>query len=157
MKTRRQCGAFTLIELLVVIGVIAVLAALLLPALGRAKEKARRIACLNNLKQLSTGMHVFVTDHEKFPWRVEIAEGGSYSRQRVYFTFLAMQQELDTPQVLICPSDNRQAAAVWGTLRDTNVSYFVGVDTREDRPGMLLAGDWNIDGGKPRRSVRWQT
>jgi len=143
------CRAFTLIELLTVIVILALLAGLLLPALSQAKEKARRIACLNNLRQVSAGMHVFATDHEKFPWRIEIPDGGSHSRQRVYYTFLALQHELDTPRVLLCPSDRRKPASDWSTLQDTNVSYFVGVDTREDRPGMLLAGDWNIEGGRP--------
>ncbi|MFN3410203.1 MAG: prepilin-type N-terminal cleavage/methylation domain-containing protein [Limisphaerales bacterium] len=55
---------FTLVELLVVIAVIALLAALLLPALGRAKERAWTVACLSNLKQLAACWHLYATDHD---------------------------------------------------------------------------------------------
>lgn len=143
--SRNHTHAFTFIALLVVLAVLAILAAMLLPALAKAHDRARRIQCVNNLKQCGLAARIWEGDHDdKYPMAVSniLADGN------VFPYFQVMSNELSTPKTLVCPADTRQPAEDFPHLSDENISYFVGLDATNDaNPQMLLYGDRNITNG----------
>jgi prepilin-type processing-associated H-X9-DG protein len=155
MKLARK-AAFSLMELLVVIATIVLLTSLLLPALTQVKGRAKQIKCLQQLREVGIAFHMFAHDHNsQFPMAVPTAAGGTLefaqNGRRIggdfYFGFRhfqALSNELGSPKVLVCPADNRTAAASFSLLSNEHLSYFVGITASYDQPGSVLAGDRNV-------------
>src|SRR6266850_3598073 len=146
----RRTRAFSLIELLLVIAIVAILAALILPAVSKAYARGKRAKCLSNLKQIGLAFHTFGHDHQdKLPMQVSTNSGGSleFVARGPNYSFRHLQvlsNELVDPRLLICPADTRFPADTFAVLRNENVSYFVAPGGQFGNTDSLLAGDRNI-------------
>jgi len=150
IANKSRCPAFTLIEVLVVIAIIAIIAALLMPALSKARERGLAMVCLSNTKQLNLGALLYADDHEgALPYNMGMS--GSAFRSNLNWVNNVMSWDLSSdntnlatirqaalaaylsgsPAVFRCPSDHVlstvQSAAGWeGRIRSYSMNALVG-------------------------------
>ena len=154
--------AFTRLDLLAALVVLALLAAVVRPALAGLHPRSGIAVCSNNLRQIGRAIELWSNDRGGArPWNVSKADGGTRGQasgltSQAWFQYLCMSNELATPRILVCPSDSgKSVASVFvilggsdglNSFKNYGVSYFLGADAPSAAalPTALLAGDRNL-------------
>ena len=154
-------SAFTRADLLITLGVVALLALVILPALANQRPRSARVICANNLRQIGVGFQLWGQDHGDMPpQEIHYSLGGTSRHPlvaNVWLHFSWISNEVVTPSVFLCPSDSGQPARdftanptsgyIHGNFRNRATSYFLGYVSfeRGNTPEAVIAGDRNLN------------
>jgi len=117
------------------------------------RTKAPRVTCVLNLKNIGLAMRIFSTDHgDKWPMDLSVTNHGTREwlsdQSQLWRHWLSLSNELSTPTMLLCPADKERQPTkplTWSLITDnSHLSYFLGLDARENSPQSILAGDRNL-------------
>jgi prepilin-type N-terminal cleavage/methylation domain-containing protein len=137
-------SGFTLIELLVVVAVIAILAALLLPALARAKMQAQQTGCMNNLRQVTTAGLMYLNDTQGgFPFNAPGVTG--YEPSVAPFWVYALTNYGATDQVRACPSTRIPLLNVLGAAGTADLAWITGVSPSDGITVPSVIGSYGLN------------
>ena len=169
---------FTRIELAVALACVTLISTMGITVLGDNRERSERVLCANNLRQIGRAFHMWVSDHGgENPWWTPYRDGGSLIsntdpgppgnmfnvpgigpmlatvRNNAWFQFAFINQELRTPGLLACPSEQNKVRAenfssstssrgyLSVSFRDRATSYFIGLHAMNQHPSSILSGD----------------
>lgn len=137
--------------------IIAILVALLLPAIMKAKVKGLQTFCSNNLRGVGLGLISYAESHEgNFPQQIPFTQGGSAPIPTTSIRpggliatdvrpFILASNNLGSAKILLCPTDrDKRPPTSFTQVRSTNVSYFTSVRPRRNNLNTLLSGDNHI-------------